>query len=403
VEIGDILERIARGYATGLSFADRRRRRELEERQEAERIEDRNRLLRQLRAGELAQPGASTLADYLTERLRAGAAQPIQLSPQAQPTFRGVPLETLTGSPQQEQRFREEALAGSPITEQSLRRIAQAEQTEVPIEFKRPAPVQVSLPGGRVGTIQDQAPYLMASGDVVMDPAEARRQLSLAKELEDYQRRMAALPTPEEVRARADLERALERARVEGRRPTAAEREEDIRQAEELAKRTGLYEQRTRPPASVIGRPPVSLGALERQIDDTREMLSLLERTTYVPTNPDDPVEQQSYQAALQRIEETRQQLASLMEERDVLVRQLRGQAPPELQPTAQARARGPQVDLQDVFRYTPAGQAFDLARQQEDSAAAGRPIPVREEAYAEIVREKGPEYAAKHYVIIRP
>ena len=322
LDLGGALERAAAAY-----FGRRRQKREerFEDEERRLRQEDRSRFLRALRARELSQPGAATLSQYLDESLQAGAAEPTALSAAAQPRFRGTPLATLQGSPQAAARFREEAIASSPLTAETLRRVSQAEETEVPIEFRRPAPTPVRVSSGRTAMLQERAPYLSETG-VVMDPRRAREERTLAGVLEQRLQRQEALPTPEEREAEMAHAEALERARRRGARPTPEQREEDLAYQGELARRTGLLDYRRRPPASsLVPRPPVSLGALERQIDDTRELLTLLERTSYAPLDEEDPVEQQSYQAGLQRFERVRQRLLDLMLERDETVRKLRG------------------------------------------------------------------------------
>jgi hypothetical protein len=179
IDFGGILDRVQEGYYRGRGLREDRRRRKQEEERDRERKEDRSRYLRALRAQDLSQPGASTLSEYLDESVQAGAAKPTELSQRAQPRFRGREMATLHQSPHAEARAREEAAAGSPLTEETLRRVGQASETDVPIEFRRPEPRQVQLPSGRTAMLRDRAPYLSESG-VVMDPRRAREERSLA-------------------------------------------------------------------------------------------------------------------------------------------------------------------------------------------------------------------------------
>jgi hypothetical protein len=183
VDFGGILDRVQEGYYRGRGLREDRRHRRQDEQRERERQEDRSRYLRALRAQDLSQPGASTLSDYMDESLQVGADKPVELSERAQPRFRGREMATLRESPHSEARSREQAVAGSPLTEETLRRVGQASETDVPIEFRRPEPTPVRLPSGRRAMLRDRAPYLTESG-VVMDPRRAREERSLSAALD---------------------------------------------------------------------------------------------------------------------------------------------------------------------------------------------------------------------------
>lgn len=386
LDLGSVLDRIAQGYALGMSLSDQRRRRELEQRQLQEHEEDRKRMLDQLRAEDLAKPGASTLADYLERYLERAANKPTRFSPAAQPTFRGTPLATLTGSPQAEARFREEAEASSPLLPSALRRVASAEDTGVTIDFKRPPPVTVTLPGGRTAQFQDRAPYLTPSG-IVIDPQRAREEATLAKALEAYESRLAQLPTPEEIEADVRRARLIARAEAEGRRPTPQEREEDIDYQRRLAQATGLYEQRTRPPTTVQ-RIPISVQALDRQIEDTRRLLQTLNSTAYRPADPTDTLAAKVYEQNLRQIHELSEQLKELMKRRnDLTLQLLRGQSE-----GTESGGTGPAGLLSD--------KELGITQEQLDSARVGGKVPVDQGTYNDLVRQFGKEFAAENYVI---
>jgi hypothetical protein len=436
-DLGSVLERIASGYQLARSQRRERIREAREDEAYRQQIEDRNRYLRSLAEADLARPGVSTLPSYLSERLGEAAQAPAPTAPAV--SFRGRELATLQTDPRLQNQFREQALRDSPLTPETLSRVARADEAEVPLTFKTPPPTTVRV-GNRTFELPGAAPYLTAMGNV-MDPERARREASLARALEQYENRLAALPLPEEIAAEAERARALSRARHEGTLPTPEERQAELDYAAARARVTGQYAQRT---GAGAGRTPLSLAALERQIDDTRALLETLNRTTYPPMNPDDEVEQEAYRSSLKRMDQLRAELDDLMAQRAQMVARLRGEGAGAGAVYKTLEQTGRQVDPREIFRETaramgvPAGpqppaptapqqpQLPQSPRPQQPEQAAhlrptdetlhallpwlnpseaqaafqGQRISVSQQDYDDIVRARGAEYARQHFVV---
>lgn len=132
-DFGGILERALQGYRYGRGL--RRERRE-----EREREEEQDRQRSALRSYHLSQPGAATLGEYLETELGAGR---------------------------------------EPLTKETRRRAGRADEPEVEMEFRRPEPTTVTLPGGETRQFQERAPFTTET-DVVIDPRRAREESGLA-------------------------------------------------------------------------------------------------------------------------------------------------------------------------------------------------------------------------------
>jgi hypothetical protein len=441
-DLASILERIASGYELARSQRRQRLREQREDEEYRQRLEDRNRYLRQLRQQELAQPGTTTLSAYLTDELARAAREPAPQPSESVVSFRGRPLKTLETDPRVVELRRRQAMAEGPLTPETLKRVGQADEMGLELEFKTPPPTRVEVLG-RTFEVPGRAPYVTAFGNVV-DPQRAAREATVARALEEYEKRIAALPTPQELEAEAARAEAIARGQRLGRRPTPEERREDLRYAEELARRTGLLAQRTAAAARApVERTPAGLAALERQIEDQRRYIETLNRTIFPPLNPNDEVEQEAYRSALTRLQDAMAELDALMAERDSLARELRGAAP--ITPDRPRRAEEPNP-LRDAFRYTPGGWFFgsgrtarpaepqgqqpqgqELQAQQGsgpvklrpsdetlksvmpwvspgevEAAFGGERIGVSQQDYDQIVRTMGAEYAAKNFYVKR-
>lgn len=132
-DFGGILERALQGYRYGRGL-----RREREE--ERDREEDRRLLRERMRREDLSQPGAATLSEYLDVELGAGR---------------------------------------EPLTKETLGRVGRADEPDVELEFRRPEPTTVTLPGGKTRQFQERAPFTTETG-VVIDPRRAREERGLA-------------------------------------------------------------------------------------------------------------------------------------------------------------------------------------------------------------------------------
>lgn len=136
-DFGGIIDRALQGYLHGRGL----RRERTEER---EREEDRRLHRGRMRREDLSQPGAATLDEYLETELGAGR---------------------------------------QPLTEQTLSRVGRASETDVDLEFRRPEPTTVTLPGGETRRFQERAPFTTETG-VVIDPRRGREERGLAAYLD---------------------------------------------------------------------------------------------------------------------------------------------------------------------------------------------------------------------------
>jgi hypothetical protein len=177
-DLGGIIDRLAGGYFGGRQQKEERRRRKRQERREDE---AENRYIRQLREGDLAKPGAQSLAGFLGE------------APWVDPE-------------------------APRMTPETLARVGSAAEEDVPIQFERPDPTDVQLPGGGTVKMQDRAPYMMASG-AVMDPRAARQEQTLSTVLDEQSRRRFAGPEPWEPTSRKEQIDFTRDTAVAGRPP----------------------------------------------------------------------------------------------------------------------------------------------------------------------------------------
>lgn len=287
LRLGDILDRALQNYVTARGL---RRQEAMEDEDRSVRREDRTRRIATERAEDLGRPGVSTLADYL--------ANPQNYDPG------------------------DETAAGGPITDESLKRIGNAADRTVPIEFKKPPALPVFMPGGETvqmptmggggiampipTMVPQRAPFMTGPGNV-FDPAQARKEGQLAAIMDQQMRSMFKEPQPE--------------------KPMTLE--DQLRFNEENARRTGVLTQRTRTPGSGVPRLPLGLQALQKMIDDKQQDLNARIR---LARRPDPvlgtPAEQAYYELQLQEIDSLQEEIDTMYVERERQVTQMSARVP---------------------------------------------------------------------------
>lgn len=348
LRLGDILDRALQNYVTMRGL---RRQQALEDEDRTIRREDRDRRLAGERAEDLSRPGVRTLADYLGD--------PESFDPN------------------------DETAGGGPITTESLQRVGNAAERRVPIEFKKPPPMPVFLPGDTVPMptvggggmsmpvptmVPQRAPFMTGAGNV-MDPARARKEGMLAEVMDQQMKAMFKEPTPWKPMSR----------------------DEQLSFNEENAKRTGLTTQRTRPSGSGIPRMPLGLTAIQKQIDDKQQDLNLRMRFLRPPSPPlvgaseeEENVYRmrlQMYETELQALDGEQQDLDDLYGERDRMVDELNGrvraQAPPPAPPPMLRRPDGnaPPPPAGGIPGLVPDIRALPVPASGAPAAAAP-PVP---------------------------
>lgn len=266
-DLGGVINQMIEGYYGGRQQAGERRRVKRQERREDE--ED-NRYLRGLRAADLAEPGARDLSEYL-------------------------------GDPQSAQ-----------LTQETLAQVGRADQANVPLAFERPAPRQVTLPGGDTRMFQERGPHLTASG-IVMDPQAARSEQTLGTVLDEQLKQRLTGPQPWKPTTR---EEQIEFTRDTAVAQRAPERPRNIDPLSPGGIRaSGQRATATRTPTEP--EPPKSIGLIERQIASARRDVDLADLIS--PKRPEsgkngevDPVLQAAFEVGRQRVNTAQARLDSL-------------------------------------------------------------------------------------------
>lgn len=179
-----------RNRARNIEDEDRRRRHAREDREERERRAT-------ARATDLATPGAMSLSEALelSEQRQASAAGPRMTMGTA-----GRPMVVPGEQPR------------PAVT--NLNQLANAEQQDVGVSFRRPPPATVEV-GDERFTVRDAAPYVTASG-VAIDPRSAREQgMQGAAMQAAFEEAIRQKYAPKELQRIEDEERARQRARGE--------------------------------------------------------------------------------------------------------------------------------------------------------------------------------------------
>lgn len=290
-DLGGILDKIIQGYEGGRQVSRGRKREAREDTLFRQSQSDRRDAKTDQRAEQLMRPGARTLADFLGDQS--------SYDPQA-----------------------ETAADGGPVTEESLRGIADAGNENAGLDFKRPSPTPVVTRNGPMAMLrggirmpvpqmrEEQAPIATSAG-VVMDPARARQQNSLAKELERH----------EELQNLRDQLELKKEINPPGWEPKTAD--ERLNYQEELARRTGILGQRQRsnPTGGRNPQMPLGITAIQKQIDDTQQDINTRVRFAH-PPDPfmADSLEIEFYKTQLEAIDHLQDRLDSLTSKRDSMV-----------------------------------------------------------------------------------
>ena len=174
IHLGDVLREGVQGFLGGRQQKEDRRRRE---RQETREDEAENRYLRGLREGDLARPGGRTLGAHFDD-------------PNA-----------------------------IPLTQETLQTVGRGDVERVPLEFERPAPREITVPGQEEPIMfQERAPYVTASG-VVVDPGDARREQTLGTVLDEQLKQRFTGPEPWKPTTREEQIEFTRDTSVAGRAP----------------------------------------------------------------------------------------------------------------------------------------------------------------------------------------
>lgn len=354
--------RFSEVLSTYLDERDRKRRQRTEETAaataERERLEDRQRAQADVKARDLLQPGARTLAEHLRDLDQYDLTDP--------------------------------TAAGGPLTTETLARVGNAAADQVPLEFRTPPAEKVQISGQAKPMLrqdlaehlreanpmlrQDRAPVITGSG-VVIDPRAARREASLASALEreakfgDLRRELDLRESyeperPKTVKEQLAFKRRAARAEAEGRGGTGT---------------------------------PVALTALERQIDDARQQLSTMGMLTAYPPGKDDWAGRARHDRQRAEMDEIQQRLAGLERRRDAAVRQLGGQPPALLE-----RRAPPPTGGAGFNPWSLGGLTRPVRPEERGGQTATERLPVSQAEYEGLVEEYGEEYARTNFVIQR-